>query len=349
MREPTESAPSAQRKTDHLKWGQSPEATMTRSNGLDEFELRHEALPEMHLDEVDTGVTFLGHDLKVPLLISSMTGGTAEARRINENLARAADKVGAAMAVGSQRIMLHDPSCRPSFAVARDVAPDLLLFGNLGAQQVTGEFDDADAREAVERIGADGLFLHLNPLQEAIQMEGNADFRGILNRIGQLAERLPFPVLVKEVGCGMTSETAMALARQGVAAIDVSGAGGTSWARIEGLRASDPRRARLGSVFGEWGISTADSLKDCRRALPTLPLIASGGIRNGLEAAKALALGANLVATAGLLLGPASDSADKVIEALELFILELRVALFVSGARDIVQLQTGKRLRRVRR
>lgn len=349
MREPREPVPLAQRKTDHLKWGLSPEAVMTRTNGLERFEFRHEALPEMALDDVDTHVTFLGRPLKVPLLISSMTGGTEEARAINENLARAASAVGAAMAVGSQRIMLRDPSSRPSFSVVREVASDLLLFGNLGAQQVTREFGDDDVRNVVEAIGADGLFLHLNPLQEAIQMEGNTDFRGVLGRIGQLAQSLPFPLLVKEVGCGMTSETAVALARQGVAAIDVSGAGGTSWARIEGLRAQDPGRRRLGSVFGEWGISTADSLRDCRRALPRLPLIASGGIRNGLEAAKALALGATLVATAGFLLGPASDSAESVIAALEMFVMELRIAMFASGARDVNALRSGKRLRVVRR
>lgn len=322
---------------------------MRRSTGLERFRFQHQALPELNLREVDPGVDFLGWHLRVPLLISSMTGGTAEARTINENLARAAQAGGAAMAVGSQRIAIHDPSCWDSFRVVREAAPEIALFGNIGAVQLNYGLGPADVRELVQGLGADGIFLHLNPLQEAIQEEGDTDFRGLLDKIGQVTRSVSFPVLVKEVGAGIDVALAVSLARQGVAAIDVSGAGGTSWARIEGLRAGDPRRQRLGTIFRDWGIPTAESLIACRARLPDYPLIASGGIRNGLEVAKALALGANLVGIAGPLLKAARESADAVVQLLESLSLELRVAMFASGAGDVQTLRRDDRLQPVLR
>lgn len=336
------------RKEEHLRWAVTPEASMRRPNGLERWELVHRALPEMNLEDVDTRVTFLGKSLQVPLIIASMTGGTAEATHINRNLARAAEAVGAAMAVGSQRIMLDDAAAAASFTVVRNTAPHIVLYGNLGAAQLNDGVGPADVQRACEVLGANGMFLHLNALQEAIQAEGNTDFSHLVDRIGVVVRAVPFPILVKEVGCGIDRDSARALAAAGVAAIDVSGAGGTSWARIEGLRATDPRRARMGAVFGEWGTPTAVALQDCRRALPAYPLIASGGIRNGLEAAKALALGANMVALAGPLLKAAQKSADEAIAALDTLTAELRVAMFVSGARDVASLTT-RQLRRVRR
>ena len=319
---------------------------MRRPNGFERWELAPRALPEMDLRDVDTRVTFLGHRLNVPIIIASMTGGTAEATHINRNLARAAQALGAAMAVGSQRIMLENSRMTKSFTCIRDIAPKMLVYGNLGAAQLNEGFNAADVQRACEAMGADGMFLHLNALQEAIQAEGNTNFGHLVDQIGAVVREVPFPILVKEVGCGIDAHSARALASVGVAAIDVSGAGGTSWARIEGLRATDPRRARMGAVFGEWGTPTAVALRDCRRALPVHPLIASGGIRNGLEAAKALAMGANMVALAGPLLKAAQQSADAVIAALDALMAELRVAMFASGARDVASL-AARPLRRV--
>ena len=322
---------------------------MRQSTGLEGFRFQHQALPDLNLSEVNPQVDFLGWHLRVPILISSMTGGTDEALRINANLARAAQVVGVAMAVGSQRVAIQDPSCWDSFRVVREAAPDIVLFGNLGAVQLNYGLGPADVRELVQGLGADGVFLHLNPLQEAIQEEGDTNFRGLLNKIGEVTRSVTFPVLVKEVGAGINPALAVKLARQGVAAIDVSGAGGTSWAQIEGLRASASGRKRLGTVFRDWGIPTVDALLACRRRLPEYPLIASGGIRNGLEVAKALGLGADLVGMAGPLLKAARESVNAVVELLESLSWELRIAMFASGAGDVGALRRDGRLQPILR
>lgn len=248
------------------------------------------------------------------------------------------------MAVGSQRIAIEHPETADTFKVARDAAPDVPIFGNIGAVQLNYGIAADELHQAIKILNADGLFLHVNPLQEAIQSEGDTNFRGLLDQIGHLAKQVDFPLLVKEVGCGIAPEIAVSLAERGVAAIDVSGAGGTSWASIESKRTTDPERQRLGEVFSNWGIPTVESLELCRRALPNYPLIASGGIRNGLDVAKAIALGADLVAFAMPLLEPATRSTEAVIQAINQIILECRVAMFLIGARDIASLKERSHL-----
>jgi isopentenyl-diphosphate delta-isomerase len=335
------------RKDEHIDIVLNEQVTMSRTTGFENFEFIHQALPEINLADVCLKTTFLGHRLSAPLLISSMTGGTERGRDINRHLAEAARELGLAMAVGSQRIMLEDVAARPSFTVVREVAPDIALFGNLGAIQFNYGMSLRNLEDAATIIRADGMFLHFNPLQESIQPEGNTNFAGLLEKIHQVARALPVPVLVKEVGCGIAPELAQQLAERRVQGIDVSGAGGTSWASIEGMRATDPSARRLAQVFSDWGIDTARSLILCRRRLPGFPLIASGGIRNGLDAAKALALGANLVGLAYPLLEPAARGTKEVIRVLQQFMTELRVAMFLTGSKTLVDLQTRPVIRKV--
>lgn len=335
-----------QRKADHIDIALTKRVTMTQSTGFDGFDLVHQALPEIDLADVSLHVMFLGHFLSAPILVSSMTGGTERSYSINVHLAEAVRELGLAMAVGSQRIMVEDPLTRPSFAIARAVAPNIPLYGNLGVVQLNYGMGVDAFQQAAETIRADGMFLHLNPLQEAVQSEGNTNFSLLFSKIQTLADHLPIPLLAKEVGSGIAPEIAVALAGCHIKGIDVSGAGGTSWAQIEGMRAADPDRQRLAEVFANWGIPTAESLILCRAQLPGFPLIASGGIRNGLEAAKALAMGADLIGLAYPLLEPANHSTEAVIKVLKQFILELRVAMFLVGAVDVVALKSRSVVKR---
>ncbi len=327
------------RKDEHLDIALNQSITMGRSGGFDEVEFRHRALPEVDYDRISLRTTFLGRELAAPFIISSMTGGTERGKDINRHLAEAAREMGLIMGVGSQRVMLEDPSTRSTFRVVRDVAPDLYVLGNLGAVQLNYGLSLQDALDAADVIRADGLFLHMNPLQEVIQSGGNTDFSGLLDRIGDLATHLPIPLLAKEVGCGIDPEVATRLVERGISALDISGAGGTSWAAIEGFRTTDPARKTIAQLFANWGIPTAQSLRLCRSRLPTFPLIASGGIRHGLDAAKALALGANLVGLARPLLEPATTSTKAVIHIVQQWMLELRVAMFLVGAPSIESLR----------
>ena len=308
---------------------------MRRPNGFEEYDLMPQALPELNLTDISLATQFLGHDLGAPIMIAAMTGGSDQSREINRHLGEAAKELGLAMGVGSQRIMFEDPSTQSSFRVVREVAPHILLFGNLGAIQLNYGFTKDMVRDAVDIIEGDGIFLHLNSLQEAIQPEGNTNFRGLLARIAEVATQLSFPVMVKEVGSGINPDLAADLASRNVAAIDVGGAGGTSWAIIEAYRAMSEIPMALGKTFRDWGISTAQSLRLCRERLPNYPLIATGGIRDGLAIAKALVLGANLVGIAKPLLEPATQSTAAVIASLEKLLAELRVAMFLLGAPDI--------------
>lgn len=330
------------RKLDHVRICLDTESQLERGHpspaSFDGYWFEHDALPEIALEDVDLSVEFMGKKLRAPILVSSMTGGVEEGARINRHLAEGVARAGLGMGVGSQRIALLHPETRASFVV-RDVAPDILLFANLGAVQLNHGFTEREATAAVEMIGADGLFLHLNPLQEAVQPGGDTNFRGLLGQIEALVNAVPFPVLIKEVGAGIGRRQCRALWDRGVAAIDVSGTGGTSWAKVEGLRAADPTVAQLGDTFKGWGIPTPIAIREAREAVPEAVLIASGGIRSGLDVAKALALGADVVSVAQPALAAALESGAAVEAVLARIVAELRVACFCVGARSIAELR----------
>ena len=339
----TAQARTGERKTDHIRINLEEDvAGKGITTGLECYRFAHQALPEIDLDAVKTGTIFLGHPLRLPLLISSMTGGVAEGGRINRNLARAAQACGVALGLGSGRIVLEDVAAREYFLVRRE-APDVLLLANLGAVQLAYGYNAQRCRDLVRSIEADVLILHLNALQEAVQPEGNTRFAGLLDRIADVCAHLDIPVVVKEVGWGMSEDTVRALRDAGVAAIDIAGAGGTSWSEVERQRGDTHHRA-IAAAFAGWGIPTAQSLVAARRAAPTLPLVASGGIRDGVEAAKCLALGADLVGFAAPLLKAAAVSAEAVEDVLSVLGAQLRVAMFCVGADSLAALRQTDRL-----
>ncbi len=307
----------------------------TRTTGFERFTLPYRALPETDLRDIDLSTTFLGKPLYAPFLIGAMTGGAALSATINRNLAEAAERLGVGLMLGSQRVMVEHPEAAASFAVRRS-APSALLIGNLGVAQLNKGYGPEQLEAAVKTIGADALALHTNPLQEALQPGGDTDFRGLAAKLGELVPSLPFPVLLKEVGHGLSGAVARSVAGAGFAALDVAGAGGTSWAKVEAL-------VRYGEVrhfdLTEWGLPTVDALQEVRVALPNMPLVASGGIRSGLDAAKAVALGAQVVGVARPLLEPALESSQAVIDWLETFLWELRVAMHGVGASNLAALR----------
>ena len=311
------------------------------STGLGAYSLEYDALPELDLDDVDLSVQILGKHLRAPILIGALTGGTARTGELNGRLARAAARVGAGMALGSQRAMIERPSCTPTFDVRR-TAPDLrLLLGNIGAVQLNyGLSLDAIVR-AVEAVRADGLVFHLNPLQEAIQPEGDTKFSGLQARLAAAIPSLPVPCLVKEVGHGISPKTAAKLAGLPIAGIETAGVGGTSWARVESRRSPPGSPSETaGRQLAGFGIPTAAAVRACRAAFGDRLVIASGGIRTGLDAAVALALGADAVALARPLLVAAADSEDAVVQELERIIAELKIVCFCTGAADLRALRS---------
>ncbi len=333
-----------ERKADHIRINLDENVNFPHlTTGLERFRFVHQALPELHLDEVDTGVTVLGKHISAPILVSSMTGGTGLAHEINRNLAEAAQARGLAMGLGSQRAGIERDELAQTFRV-RDVAPDILLFANLGAVQLNYGYDVDQCCQAMEMIEADALILHLNPLQEVLQAGGDVNWRGLLDKIEQVCLRVGAPVAVKEVGWGISPQTARRLIEAGVSAIDVAGAGGTSWSQVEMHRAPTERLRRLAAAFADWGIPTVDSLLAVRQARaeldrPDVAMFASGGIRNGQDIAKCVALGADLAGLASPFLKRAVESAEAVAEEMELLWAELRVAMFCSGAAHIEQLR----------
>ena len=325
-----------QRKADHIRINLEEDVTFRKlTTGLDDYFFMHQALPEINLRSIDTTMTLFGKTLRTPLLISSMTGGTAEARQINRILAEGAREMGMAMGLGSMRAAIEDQSLASSYDV-RDVAPDILLFANLGAVQLNYGYGLAECLRVVEMIEADGLILHFNPLQEAVQPEGDGDFADLLPKIETICNLLPVPVIAKEVGWGFSKRAARQLADVGVAAIDVAGAGGTSWSQVEMYRAPTARHARVASAFIDWGIPTAVSIDYCRQAAPNLPIFASGGIKNGIEVAKCIALGASVAGLAGDFLRAAdTNGVAGVIELAETITDELRVTMFAAAVADL--------------
>lgn len=298
-----------------------------KTAGFEALSWPYRALPELNLRDVELSTTFLGRRLNAPLLIGAMTGGAEKAAVINRNLALAAQELGLGMMLGSQRVMLEHPAALASFQV-RGFAPDILLIGNLGAAQLLRGYGAPEITRAIELVGADALALHVNPLQEALQDGGDTNWRGMLERLSEVVPSVPYPVLLKEVGHGLSGAVARAVAGIPFAALDVAGAGGTSWAKVEDL----VRHGRITRPdLGEIGLPTVQALREVRRELPTTPLIASGGVRTGLDVAKALSLGAGVAAIARPLLAPALEGPEAVVAHLRGVIEELRVALFVAG------------------
>ena len=336
-----------ERKTDHIRINLEEDVNFQAlTTGLAQYRFCHNALPELDLTQIDIATALFGKRMQAPILISSMTGGTDHAFQINQRLAAAAEVQGIAMGVGSQRVALEDPALVEMFHV-RSVAPSIPLLANIGAVQLNYGFGVEHCRRAVEMIEADALILHFNPIQEAVQPEGDTDFRGLYAKVTAVCRALPVPVIAKEVGWGFSEENARALADCGVAAIDVAGSGGTSWSQVEMYRAPTEKQRRIAATFIDWGIPTTEAILNVRRGVPGLPIIASGGLRNGLDIAKCIALGAELGGMAGPFLKAAVQSTEAVIEEIDIAMTELRIAMFGAGIPSIARLKNTPHLHRV--
>ncbi|MBI1856437.1 MAG: type 2 isopentenyl-diphosphate Delta-isomerase [Chloroflexi bacterium] len=338
-------APIAERKADHIKINLERDVRSALTTGLENYHFIHEALPELNLDEVDTSLTLFGKQLDAPILISSMTGGTHQAGTINRRLAEAAQSTRMAMGVGSQRAALEDKSQAKTFQV-RKYAPDILLFANLGAVQLNYGYDTDECRRAVDMIEADALYLHLNPLQEAVQHGGDTNFKGLAKKVEQVCKKLEVPVIAKEVGWGISEQTARLLSNCGVSAIDVAGAGGTSWSQVEMHRAPDEFTRQLAAMFVGWGIPTAVSILNVKKAAPEMTIFASGGLKDGLDIAKCIALGATIGGMAGNFLKAAAVSTENAIEMMRLTKRQIEVTMFVCGVEKLEGLKAGKLVER---
>ncbi len=316
----------------------------TTSTYLEYVRLVHNALPELDYDDVDTSTRFLGHKFSAPIIIDSMTGGTDEATTINGRLGELAQKYGFGMGLGSQRAGLKSEELAATYSVARKNAPDAFLIANIGGAQLAKGLTIDEARKIVKMIRANALVVHLNPLQELVQPEGEPRYKGVLGKITELVKSMDVPVIVKEVGAGISREVAVKLEMAGVAAVNVAGAGGTSWAGVEKLRAetmNNSTKKHLGEMFWDWVIPTAASLIEVRKAVK-VPIIASGGLRNGLEAAKCVALGASMAAMAYPFLRAAAQSRESLFAFADTLLAELRSAMFLVGARNIPALASSR-------
>lgn len=335
---------TAGRKADHLRINMERDvAAKGVTSGFECWRFEHCALPELDLADVSCAATFLGRALRAPLLISCMTGGTEEARTINARLARVAQSEGFAMGVGSGRVLLEHPELLATFDV-RELMPDVPLLANIGAVQLNCGYGVDDCRRLVSVLRADALVLHLNALQEAVQAEGDTCFSGLLAKIAELCAAMDVPVIVKEVGWGIAPDLVGKLVDAGVYAIDVAGAGGTSWSEVERERLREPRQRRVAAAFAGWGIPTADCIAGARESAPDAFLIASGGVRDGIDVAKALALGAYLVGIAGAFLRAAAQGEDAAKDLAWELATTLRVAMFAIGAASIADLKKTQRL-----
>lgn len=333
-----DSSQLSSRKSDHIQINLERDVRSSITTGLEDYRFIPRALPEIDLDDVDSSVELLGRKLNAPIIISSMTGGSIEAERINRNLAEAAQNCRVAMGVGSQRAGLEQPELKSSFQV-RDVAPDVLLFGNLGTVQLNYGYTVDHCRRAVDMIQADALFLHLNAIQEAVQPEGDTRFSGLLKKIEQVCRHLEVPVFIKEVGWGISADDAKRLASAGVNGIDVAGAGGTSWSQVEMHRIIDPLQAGIAGSFQGWGIPTARSLVLVKQTAPELMIFASGGLRDGVDLAKVIALGAEIGGMASPFLKAANISMEECMRAILAVKQEIRICMFACGIKDLNEMR----------
>lgn len=333
--------PISQRKFEHIKINLEKNVQSSRISGLANYHFIHQALPEIALKDANLNQSIFGKTLRAPVLVSSMTGGTPEAAELNRVLATAAQEVGLAMGIGSQRAAIKDPNLIDSFRV-REFAPDILLFANLGAVQLNYGYSSAECQKAVEMIEADALILHLNPLQEALQPEGDTNFTDLAEKIAQVKKRLSVPLIIKEVGWGISEQTARLLLNAGVDAIDVAGAGGTSWSQVEKYRIKDPYKAQTAGMFADWGISTTQSIRNIRNIDSEVLVFASGGLRTGVDIAKCLALSACLGGMASPFLKAANESLEAAVATMQMVVDQIRIAMFAAGAKDLKDLTQDK-------
>jgi len=331
--------PIETRKSDHININLEQDVRSGLSTGLERYHFVHNALPELDLHAIDTSLTLFGKKLAAPILVSSMTGGTEQAREINQRLAEVAEQFNIAMGVGSQRAALENPQFISTYSIARKVAPNILLFANLGAVQLNYGFGLDECRRAVDMLQADALFLHLNPLQEAVQAGGDTNFAGLARKITSVCEKIGVPVIAKEVGWGISPQTAKVLVECGVSAIDVAGAGGTSWSQVEMYRAPDEFTRKLAATFINWGIPTATSIINVKNVAPGMTIFASGGLKDGMDIAKCIALGATIGGFAGQFLKAAAISTNQIAELVKLTEKQILVSMFGAGAADLNSLR----------
>lgn len=333
-----------QRKTEHIDicLNEFVEG-VDKTTGLEGISFIHKALPEIDFNEIDLTSEFLGKKVTAPFLVSSMTGGSELAANINHNLAKAAEEKGWAFALGSTRALLESDSHKESFMV-RSSAPSVPLIANLGAVQLNYGYGVDACREIIEKTDADSLVLHLNSLQEVVQDGGDLNFKDLLPKIKELTEAIEQPIGVKEVGFGIDGETAKKLSEAGIAYIDVAGAGGTSWSQVEKLRTEDPLRKAAAEAFNSWGIPTKECIVSVKKHTTNIPVIASGGMKTGLDAAKAITLGADMVGFARQLLQAATESVEAVIRQMDQLELELKMTMFGIGVKSIDELQATNRI-----
>ena len=325
------------RKADHIRINLEEDVRSGLTTGLESYRFEHRALPELDLEAVDLSQTLFGRMIESPILISSMTGGTDEAAAINRILAEAAQETRIVMGLGSQRAAIEHPELAATFQV-RKYAPDILLLANLGAIQLNYGYGIDQCRRAVEMIEADALILHLNSIQEAVQPEGDTRFTGLLSKIETVCRNLEVPVIAKEVGWGFSAVDCKRLVEAGISAIDVAGAGGTSWSQVEMYRAQNEYQKRLAAAFVDWGIPTSEAIRNARQAAPGMIVFASGGLRSGVDIAKSIALGARLGGMAGPFLKAASRSVEDTILTIREIRKEIQVCMFATGAGNLQSL-----------
>lgn len=330
---------TAIRKDEHLQICLEKDVNAKLSAGFESIKLKVSALPDLELDKIDTSKEIFGKTLRAPLLISSMTGGSQTSKYYNQILAQAAEHFGIAMGVGSQRAAIENKELEESFRIVRKAAPNALLFANLGVAQLNQGYGIEECQRAVDMIEADGLYLHLNALQEALQPEGNRIFSSLLNKIEAIYKVLPVPVLVKEVGCGIDKDSAIKLVDVGVKAIDVAGLGGTSWAAVEMYRQSDPVRKEVSERFIDWGIPTVTALKNLEELQGKAIIISSGGLDSGIDMAKSLAFGADLCGFARKFLLAAEKGEPALYQTIEQILLELKISLFCTGSGSLSEIK----------